>query len=471
MQQAASRRHGGLGLSGGYAATLYTICAALSAVHVAGQLSGSVGPRSKKELNTCSCDCCTSVERPPAEIEYGNNGELIRYKCTEGSLQRNDRCHATCMVFSAHDEVDYSRFCWNDCMPQAASAGSTCFSRLDPLTDKEVDRGGIPTIDEVQPIDSRSSGLGTAAGPPSLEAQAEQGAAAPPPATPWQAKEQKQLEAQMEKANEAMGSAMDQRVVVWDYRNLVAERLRAEVGADIAHGAAAGERIRVNNAALDRNIGMAKKVTTAMEKVPPGLDEAVAKATADAQTAKDDATATKLALRVAKASLGPTLRGTRVLASNAVSAKVAALSPGEAKAYAHRAHWDKPDIWGRVLANRAAQPYMEAMTMASQRAAQYEAYAKRILHEAQLVQNQAAAMAPEIQEKKKEGDFTGSIREANRMTTLLERAHNMDAEAHYEWSMAESSWKSIPEWQAVAYSAAAATANAYQFKDEAPAGE
>jgi hypothetical protein len=263
---------------------------------------------------------------------------------------------------------------------------------------------------------------------------------------------------------------MEQRVVLWDYRKLVAERLRAETGADVTHAAGAGESIRLNDAALDRNMAMVKKVAKAMEKVPSGLDEASSKAAGDADVSGDDAAAAKIAIRAAKSLVGPTLRGTRDLAIAALEKEVGPLSVQEAQAYARRAHWDKPDTWGRIISGRAANPYTQAMTDASLRGAEYETYSTKLFQEAKALKTQANSLIPIAVAEKKDGQLAAALRTKNRMMLLTEQSLDVEKEAkHYE-GVSKTAWESIPEWQKAAYAASAFVWSNYAFKDEKPEG-
>lgn len=345
--------------------------------------------------------------------------------------------------------------------------GGKCSPILDILHNVALDRLGLP-VNDAAVQDQVAQAVAAVPGEPGEPAAPAPAAA--PAVPPWEAKIAQQQAKEAAKAEAAAAGEMDQRVVMWDYRNLVAERLRAEAGADMAHSAAAGEAIRLKDSILDRKNVEIKKVEEAIKTLPNGLDEALATAADEAAVAKESAGAVQLAVKAAKASIGPTLRSTRAKALAAIEAAAVPLASEEAQLYAKRAHWDKPDVWGRVLANKAAGPYSDAMTQASLRAAQYETYAKQILKEARAVQQQGIAMRATVEEEKKAGNIPESIKQASRMTILLANARSLEQEAQYYWKVASKAWKSIPVWQNAAAAAAATVSRAYQFEGERPAG-
>lgn len=415
----------------------------------------------QEPLPQCSCDCCASAKRLPSQTAMGNNGQLLEYLCVVG-FETEGRCPKQCNMMQTLNILEYSRFCMQQCQPPAlAATGAICTpdhistnpGEVNPATGRAADVSG--------------SDVSTAAAAMAGGVAASDQTSAPPKST-WQASIDQQLEDQLKTAQESTQAAKDQRTVVWDMRKLIAERLRAEVGADMAHGAAAGENVRINSHVIDRSGILAARVSEGVADVSTGMEESVANATADALAAKDAAKYVQIVRQAAKGSMAPSLRNTDVITEQILRQNIQAAADDEATAYAQRSHWDKPSTWGRVLANKAAEPYVQAMSLASERARQYENYARNILKNAQKIQSAADTAKSKISGEEGRGDISSAVHEGLQAEALEQRAQLMDVEARQYWNMADRSWKSVRGWQKNAYDAAAWTSRAYMRNDDRP---
>lgn len=281
------------------------------------------------------------------------------------------------------------------------------------------------------------------------------------PQASWESKIEAEKSQQLAKAELASQSKLEQRIVNWDMRKLVAERLRAETGADLAHGAAVGEDIRMHKHIVEQNIARIGKIEAALSHVPTGIDEKVGAADADAGKASDAAKATGILLKGAKGAVGPTLATTRRETMELIKQSTATLAREEADAFAERMDWDKPPFWKKILAMRASEPYAEAMVVAAQRFTQYQAEAKRMLNDARAVQARAAELPKQVESFKQQGDIPGAVDARHRMRELLDQSAKLGNQARRLWKTSDDAWKSMSEWQAASFAAATFVAQTY----------
>lgn len=299
------------------------------------------------------------------------------------------------------------------------------------------------------------------------EQQGSQEEESSPKAASWQERVEEQKAEQLAKAEAASQSKLEQRVVNWDMRRLAAERLRAETGADLAHGAAIGEEIRIHKHIVEQNLARVQKIKDALAHVPTGVDEKMAVADTAASKAGDVARATGILLKGAKASIGPSLAVTRRKAINLIKQRTQELAHQEATAYAERMDWDKPDTWKRILAMRASVPYAKAMVDSAQRFSQYRAAARHTLNEAWAIQADAVNLSPQVESFKEHGEIPSAVEARSRIQTLQKQSAGMKNQAQRYWRTSEDAWKSMSEWQAASFAAAEYVARVYDTEHTA----
>lgn len=418
--------------------------------------------------NSCSCDCCEVTKRLPNEIEIGASGQLLRFKCHRAALQ-SDRCSLRCFALQVEAGLDYSRYCLQHCAPSVQSSGTSCFPILEDtkraphaLSGQMATAPGQIAAQPLSPPPQPDQLLGDGARGNRDDDSGGRTAS-------WAKQIQEQKAVALEKAEAASQSKLEQRIVNWDLRRLAAERLRAETGADLAHGAAVGEEIRIHRHIVEQNLAHVREIKEALAHVPTGVGETIAVADTDASKAGDAAKATGILLKGAKASVGPSLAVTRRKALDLIKRKARGLAQQEAAAYAERMDWDKPGDWKRILAMRASAPYAQAVVDAAQRFSQYRAVAKHTLHEAQAFQDDASKLSPRVESMQKHGDIPGAIDMRNQMRTLQERSTLMKNQAHRYWRTSEEAWKSMSEWQSASNAAADYVARVYEAEHTAPA--
>lgn len=181
-------------------------------------------------------------------------------------------------------------------------------------------------------------------------------------------------------------------------------------------------------------------------------------------------------LNIAKASLGPAIEKTKTMTVNLISRDTHVGAQQEAEAFARRAHWDRPSSWTRVLAGRASAPYLQAMVVAGASASRDNAYAWRVLHEAQAARAEALHMLPspaqtqalETAQLGDDSELLAMARARRRVRTLLERSARLEGEARLYFERSQAAGASTARWQAAGSAAAARTAHAYHLEDRGP---
>jgi len=364
----------------------------------------------------CSCDCCQVSERFPSEVEELSNGQSWNYKCGRPS-ETTSRCPATCSLvhnevvfFAARAPVDYSRFCLYKCKPMLQTIGTKC-KRLS-ITETEV--GESKDGNGKQYIPGRLPGTlmkkePEARAAPRAEPEAAAAARKPlpmeveaPPKPEWQ-KEIEEGPAKREEAVVAAERAKQQQFqVTWDMRKLVAERLRAEAGAAMAQGASAGERVRLNTHAVNRNSALMNQVKVAVEPVESGLSKHLAAADTGANNAMEAARGVEEVFKSARAEVRTLLSETEQLSRQMIQQQTVIPAKEEAKAYAERSAWDVPDNYVRIVSNRAAEPYNTAMATSVQRVTDYVAAADRLTGAAEAAETEAADLDSQAAKNGKE---------------------------------------------------------------------
>lgn len=430
----------------------------------------------------CTCDCCQVAERSPNEVEVLSSGRPWRYQCASPSTN-SARCPAKCSVpnnevvfWSAKLAIDYPRHCMSKCKPVLQTVGTKCVRLSIEETELAVSRdgNGRQYLPGRLPDTSRfgaERGHGTLASGSGGYSNAGTGGVRPaavettfpPPEKPaWQKEVELKRQQREDTAKAAEREKEEQFQVTLDMRKLVAERLRAEAGAAMAQGAAAGERVRLIEHAVKRNSALVKQVQKAIEPVESGIDASKAAADASATMAEESAREAEMIFRRATASVRPLLSETARLTRLMIEQQTVQAAKQEAKAYASRVGWDKPDNYVKVLSNRAEEPYMRAMVSAVQRVSQYEAYAKTLSEQARVARVEAADLTSRAKEMEAEGETFGVISERRQAQSLLRKSEQLEEEATKMHQIVDETRQKVTEYQAAGVKAGAYVAWRFQ---------
>lgn len=404
----------------------------------------------------CSCDCCQAAERLPSEVQAVglSSSSKLGFKCIVTVDYPTESCPSQCRDLSpegaldtsannGNSPTDYPRFCLNRCMASTPSAGTICAERASP-TNAAFGAG---------------AGGDTAGTEDTVIEEPE-----------WKKDIDAKKKQQAEEADDEKKAIVVTRNVNWDMRKLVAERLRAEAGASMSHGAATGERVRLNQHAAEQSAKMLKKVKEAIGPLETSIDESKTKAKQEADKAVESGKRAKMLLKGAKASLPPVLKSVKQITIAAIKAETVQAAADEASAFAARMGWNEPDNYRKILANRASEPYLKTEVTATARVSDYKAYAKGILGQANAVQAQAQGLSAHATAMEAQGDMIGAVAARHEIKLLLQRAKDLEGEAKKYWQIAEDADKAVGKWQNAAYAAANYAIQEYDIGRAPPKG-
>jgi len=426
----------------------------------------------------CSCDCCQVQKMLPMQFVPQPSGEKITSQCWKASSdmgagsdavdEGGGICPAQCqlgsdnkILTSPKGQIDYNRYCNYNCQPVTDAVGTACIQfGSEHYRDAANSEGGNGKEVYPVPVMGLNSGMekadpreATSGGPADEAAPGEAEAAAPKPAAPPPSPEEKA------KAEAAAKAAKLQ--IVYDMRKLISERLRSEAGASVAAGAAAAERVRINEWTAKKNAGLLKKLRTRLAQTAGKVEEGVAGVEADTNAAADAERQTKVALASGRMFATKMVLETRTLADAAIKAAVEPCSAMAARNRAEAKGLDKPEDWVKVVAARAANPYQKAVTDAVSRVAEYKNLADGIMGQAYGAQKQANTLISHVNVLEAHGDVIGATIEKKQVTNLLARAKGLQETARGYWKTADDTRKTIPKWQMAAAQAAAYSAWEY----------
>lgn len=259
------------------------------------------------------------------------------------------------------------------------------------------------------------------------------------------------------------------RHVIWDMRKLVVERLRAEAGAESSHAAATGERVRLNKELVTRNGNAIKKVAAAVAPLEASIDESKTAAKDQETKATEAAQEAKKLFNGAKKAVAPMMAKVKDTVINLIKKDAAEAAKEEGEAYAARRGWNEPDNWRRVLSNRAADPYLKAMSVANARVAEYKKYAEGVIGQAKAAQARAETLAPHATASEAQGDMISAVKMRNEIKGELKKSKDLQAEAKGWWKKAEDADKTMRQWQKVSVEASAYVSQEYDIGRTPPA--
>eukprot|EP00747_Dinoflagellata_sp_TGD_P091141 gnl/TRDRNA2_/TRDRNA2_164956_c0_seq5.p1 gnl/TRDRNA2_/TRDRNA2_164956_c0~~gnl/TRDRNA2_/TRDRNA2_164956_c0_seq5.p1 ORF type:complete len:521 (-),score=102.46 gnl/TRDRNA2_/TRDRNA2_164956_c0_seq5:158-1720(-) len=400
----------------------------------------------------CNCDCCEVESRWPGdEITITNNARLD-YRCGK-PYAVSSACPSQCSLQDGssviglklgNDLVDYSRFCVYKCKPTTPTPGSTC-RRLNAT---ETSMSTEPTMNGVGDNPYRSVAV-------------DKGEQSRPSWEPKKYKYSQQAAAEEDNATvtekQASGepSSAETKTMTWDLRKLIANRHRAEAGSEMTYAAAAGERVRKSAFSIKQASMLTKRMSDIISPAESEIDESMIQTEGNATAAEESAVTATKSVRLAEGMYdGSYLQDTRKLAEEAIEQAAAPAAEEEAKVDAKRFGWDKPDFWPKVLAVKAADPYMAQMSIAAQRASEYQSYAKSLVSQAKSVQDAAVNLNSIANALQSQGDKVGAATKFKQVKGLIARSKKMQAEAQKFWKVASDTQKTLPEWQSAAMGAA-----------------
>eukprot|EP00747_Dinoflagellata_sp_TGD_P163733 gnl/TRDRNA2_/TRDRNA2_182735_c0_seq1.p1 gnl/TRDRNA2_/TRDRNA2_182735_c0~~gnl/TRDRNA2_/TRDRNA2_182735_c0_seq1.p1 ORF type:complete len:501 (+),score=83.50 gnl/TRDRNA2_/TRDRNA2_182735_c0_seq1:83-1504(+) len=405
-----------------------------------------------ESLSPCSCDCCQVEERLPDEVVQLANDVSLRYKCSRTGDPSDGmfttRCPEACQMGNnpsiiatakGHIQVDYPRFCRYKCKPTLPSVGSQC-RRLN-ITETEM------------LIEPTRNGKGDAPFFAAVNGSTEE------------EKNSLNLDTNMGLALDGDGHLLDvgARKMKWDLRKLIAGRYRAEAGAEMTSMLAGGQFVRTYKHEVEEATGLTKRVSDAISDAEPEIDGSMIQTDQRASAAEESEVAAEKSLSEAQLTTGDAKEEAAEVAKEAIeqNVDVQKLVDDEAQADVKRYGWDKPDFWPKVLAVKAADPYMTQMVTAIQRASEYESYAKTLLSQARNAQTEATGLNSQANVKAASGDSSGAHAEFEQVKALIGRSKKLELEAQKFWKVASDTQQTIPEWQSAGMSAATYTAWMY----------
>lgn len=382
----------------------------------------------------CICDCCMTQERLPNELKYG-----LTHKCVPSAEGPTDSCPVQCdpsssdvILTAAHGITDYPRYCMLKCVPLAPLVGSTCRRQTQEEKEKSMDSSG-----------NGSSNVGTPFSISTTESTVESEAA---------------VEAKKQLAAERDPSEV-QRVRI----KVIGESKRAQAAASMSHAASSLSRAHDESSRIEVS---SSHVLHAASQVTPMNNFGVA---AEMDVKNEVNKADENAHRSIKVSGAAELlskeqaKKAEEESISAIRTSVHDFAAREANADAQRFAWDRPENWPRVLAVRAANPYLEAMVAAIQRVSEYEAVAKGLFGKAKGEQEKAQKLTTLANVHESEGDNLGASKIRNEIDILLASATGHSAEAEKNVKIAENTRKTIPEFQDGGRAAALYTAFQYKY--------
>lgn len=404
----------------------------------------------KAEMQPCSCDCCMVAKRYKSEEVSFSDGTKLESKCVPPAKdQENPYCTQTCkaseadsVITAAVQTMDDTRYCNYKCKPVTNAPGDKCI-RL-TAKENEMVEDDTGNGDDGNKIYAADVALERDAG--TTAATVGGGAAAPAAA-----------------AADSSEGADNSAHVRWDIRKVIAQRLRAEAGADMARAAATEQRIHSDVYVINKDKDMAEYVQKVLTPVEGKGQEAQVATEAEAKTAGEERAIALTHFREAQVDAKTVVEETKKLVKIEIKKQAMAAAKQEAEADAYMQAWDKPDNWGKTLAVRAAAPYLQEMVNAITRVSEYDGFSHGLLSQAQGAQSQAQKLVQHANLLKAQGDLLGSATEEKKIKLLINKAKTLEEEANKFWKVADDTRKTIPEWQMGGNMAAARAA--WEFKN------
>jgi len=419
----------------------------------------------------CSCDCCQVSKLLPTDFVPQQSGGAITSICAKPSVQEeyeDPTCPSQCaqdnsegIIHAAKGELDYARWCHYSCQPLSDAEGAQCVQFPKSVIDQATSDGGNGKEVHLPPVMGVGSGMGFADAHHAAEEKKKKAGAAESDVADDKDPEKKAAE-EASSSEEKEGEEPAKLKVKYDMRQLVAERLRSEAGAMVSAGASSAEQVRLNLFDTKHAAEEAAKVGVSNNKVASTLEGDVTGVESAKDTAEESERKVRKALKKGHNFAAGMMKDISDLATAAIKKAISPYVDAEAGYRATGKHLDMPDDWVKVVSARAANPYQAAVTTAVQRTDEYKRAADKLHAKAVDAQQQANFLMPHVNMMQAQGDTVGAAVEKRHAEDLVNRAHDLQAEAQGYWNKASQARATIPGWQEAAQKAAAYAAWEYK---------
>lgn len=434
-------------------------------------------PQQDQGGTPCSCDCCQVTKLLPSHFVQRPGGGQVTSTCAKAQGAPDGIPDPTCPTQCAADKenknlaaasgpLDYMRFCNYNCRPVADMEGAQCVqlsNRLEKIVQNSDSGNGKDLL--VKPVLGFGSGLGfggaggadDGSGKDKGDGKGNGGGNG---------------NGSGQGGNKGGGGASGgngeaKLKVVYDMRKLIAERLRSEAGAAVSAGASSAEAVRLNTYNTKQATKKLKKISAQTVAMAGSLEGGVTGVEGAKQTAEEAERKTSNMLKQGHNFAASMMKKVKKLTEAAIKKAIAPCVQTAADNIAIGKNLDKPRYWDRVVAARAANPYMVAVTAAVQRTAEYRRLSDATHARAVAAQEQANALMPHVNIMEAQGDKLQAVVDRNKAKNLLKSAQALQAEAQGYWNTAQNTNNQIPKWQAAATQAAAYAAWDYKASEGA----
>lgn len=396
------------------------------------------------ETKQCSCSCCLVSERLQQDVAQlsAEKSDLLTHQCVHlrpSSSECPLECAARDRSHNLEKEefvkpgapIDYARYCHSSCAPTVARAGASCAA----LADGASALGG--------------SGLNGAQGdePPSGWSPADAYKYKNKNTPEQEAEEREQLRAKAE----AEAEEAEEKRLTWDMRKVLAGRVRAEAGAATSRSTLSAEMVKLHSHAIERSAKMLKKIKKAVQKEAKDFGPDLLLSKMNATNAGEAAKETFTTLKKAKAAMKGLRTRTRHAAEKIIKERTVKAAAAEAKSYTERLNLDKPDVYRRQVVGKAAQPYMKAVSTASERSIQYQRASESAAQHARNLRAQVAGEETAAQLLTEQGDKISAAMKSRTADALRLQAGDDEALSKQYAKTAKSAEKTAKAWQNAAF--------------------
>lgn len=431
----------------------------------------------KDQNAACSCDCCQVTKLLPSHFVNRPGGQQVTSTCAKAQGAPDGIENPTCPTQCAADKdnknlaaapgpMDYMRFCNYNCRPVADMEGAQCIQLSNRLTKRvKASESGNGKDLFTEPVLGFGSGLGFGGATGVAKAGGDG-------KDKGKSNGNGNGNGNGQGGNKGSGGASGgneeaKLKVVYDMRKLVAERLRSEAGAAVSAGASSAEAVRLNTYNTKQATKKLKKISAQTIALAGSLEGGVTGVEGAKQTAEEAERKTGNMLKQGHNFAASMMKKVKKLTEAAIKKAIAPCVQTAADNIAEGKNLDKPKNWDRVVAARAANPYMAAVTAAVQRTAEYRRLSEATHAKALAAQLQANALMPHINVMEAQGDKLQAVVDRNKAKNLLKSAQALQAEAQGYWNTAQNTNNQISKWQAAATQAAAYAAWDYKASEGA----
>jgi len=426
----------------------------------------------------CSCDCCQVTKLLPSHFVNRPGGGQVTSTCAKAQGAPDGIPNPTCPTQCAADKenknlaaaagpMDYMRFCNYNCRPVADMEGAQCIqlsNRLTKIVKASESGNGKDLL--VEPVLGFGSGLGFG-GAGKADTGGGKGDKKDKGNGSGNGNGSGGGGNKAGGGGNGGGNGEAKLKVVYDMRKLIAERLRSEAGAAVSAGASSAEAVRLNTYNTKQATKKLKKISAQTVALAGSLEGGVTGVEGAKVTAEEAERKTSNMLKQGHNFAASMMKKVKKLTEAAIKKAIAPCVQTAADNIAEGKNLDKPKNWDRVVAARAANPYMAAVTAAVQRTAEYRRLSEATHAKAVAAQLQANALMPHVNVMEAQGDKLQAVVDRNKAKNLLKSAQSLQAEAQGYWNTAQNTNNQIGKWQAAATQAAAYAAWDYKASEGA----